>query len=47
MLIDSEFGVIFRYVDAYNYYAFIINNKRISAVKIKEGEVTEIGFMII
>jgi len=47
MLEDSEFGVIFRYVDAYNYYAFIINNKRISAVKIKEGEVTEIGFIIL
>ena len=47
MLVDSEFGVIFRYVDAYNYYAFVINNKKISAVKIKEGEVSELGFIII
>ena len=47
MLEDSEFGVIFRYVDAYNYYAFVINNKKISAVKIKEGEVSELGFIII
>jgi hypothetical protein len=47
MLLDGEFGVIFRYVDAYNYYVYSINNKQISAIKIKEGEAFEIGHMIL